>query len=109
MAERGSPDLVLALALVHHLAITANVPLVEVLDWLASLGATVVVEFPTREDPMVQRLLAGKREETHADYDLAGFERLLGQAFEVEARLELPGGSRVLFRAHPRNAADGGP
>jgi SAM-dependent methyltransferase len=107
LADRGRPDLVLALALVHHLAISANVPLAEVVDWLASLGATTVVEFPTREDPMVQRLLAGKRDETHLDYDLAGFERLLGEAFEVEARQELPGGTRVLFRVRPRGAAAG--
>jgi hypothetical protein len=99
---RGRPDLVLCLALVHHLAITANVPLVEVVAWLASLGATLVVEFPTREDPMVQRLLAAKREETHADYDLAEFERILGDAFEVQRRAELQGGRRVIFQAHPR-------
>jgi 16S rRNA C1402 N4-methylase RsmH len=78
------------------------VPLSEVVDWLASLGATVVVEFPTREDPMVQRLLAGKRDETHADYDLPVFERILGEAFEIERRAELQGGRRVIFQAHPR-------
>ncbi|MDX6698853.1 MAG: hypothetical protein QOE65_2250 [Solirubrobacteraceae bacterium] len=102
LEERGHPDLVLALALVHHLAITANVPLAEVVDWLASLGASLVVEFPTREDPMVQRLLAGKREGTHDDYALETFERLLGDAFEVERRAELQGGVRVIFLAHPR-------
>jgi hypothetical protein len=58
---------------------------------------------------MVQRLLAGKREETHADYDLTGFERLLEEAFEVEARLQLPSGTRVLFRAHPRGGPPGAP
>src|SRR4051794_37593451 len=102
LEERGQPDFVLCLALVHHLAITANVPLAEVVDWLASLGATVVVEFPTREDPMVGRLLAGKREETHTDYDLPVFERLLGEAFEIDRRAELQGGKRVIFEVHPR-------
>jgi hypothetical protein len=102
LEERGRPELVLALALVHHLAITANVPLAEVVDWLASLGASAVVEFPTREDPMVQRLLAGKREGTHDDYSLETFERLLGEAFEIERRSELQGGVRVIFLAHPR-------
>jgi hypothetical protein len=109
LEARGRPDLVLCLALVHHLAITANVPLVEVVDWLASLGATVVVEFPTREDPMVARLLAGKREETHADYDLPEFERILGEAFEVERRAELQGGKRVIFQAAPRGGNGAAP
>jgi hypothetical protein len=109
LEERGRPELVLCLALVHHLAITSNVPLVEVIDWLASLDATVVVEFPTREDPMVQRLLAGKREETHADYDLPVFERLLGEAFEIDRRAELQGGKRVIFEVHPRGGNGTGP
>jgi hypothetical protein len=106
---RGRPDLVLCLALVHHLAITANVPLSEVVDWLASLGATVVVEFPTREDPMVQRLLAGKRDETHADYQLGTFEALLAEAFEVERRAELQEGKRVIFQVRPRGTAEAQP
>ena len=46
MPDRGKPDLVLALALVHHVAISANVPVKEFVDWLASLGSALVIEFP---------------------------------------------------------------
>ena len=70
MPERGKPDLVLALALVHHVAISANVPVKEFIDWLASLGSALVIEFPTREDPMVKKLLAPKRDGLHPDYEL---------------------------------------
>lgn len=101
---RGAPDLTLALALVHHIAITGNVPLAEVVRWLASLGGELVVEFPTREDPMVRRLLAGKREGLHADYEPELFERLLGDALEVRRREALPSGTRILFHAVPRGA-----
>ena len=94
LERRGDPDLILALALVHHLSITGNVPLAELLDWFASLGAPLVIEFPTREDPMVERLLAAKAEGLHADYELGEFERLLGERFEVERREELPSGSQ---------------
>ena len=100
LERRAKPDLVLALALVHHLAIGANVPLPAVVDWLAGLGAALVVEFPTREDPMVARLLSRKREDAHPDYELERFEALLGERFDV-ARRE-PRGSRVLFEARPR-------
>src|SRR5205085_608740 len=68
----------------------------------ADYTVAVDIEFPTREDPMVQRLLAGKREETHADYDLPGFERLLGEAFEIDRRVELQEGKRVIFEVHSR-------
>jgi SAM-dependent methyltransferase len=100
LEERGKPDLVLALALVHHLAIGANVPLAALVDWLADLGAALVIEFPTREDPMVARLLSRKRPDAHPDYGLENFETLLERRFTVARRKQL--GSRVLFEALPQ-------
>jgi ribosomal protein L11 methylase PrmA len=102
LEDRGSPDLVLALALIHHVSITANVPIVEFLDWLRELDATLVIEFPKREDPMVRKLLSGKREGSNADYELETFERLLGERFDVERSEPLPSGARVLYLARPR-------
>jgi hypothetical protein len=102
LTRRGRPNLVLCLALVHHLAITRNVPLREVVAWLADLGATVVLEFPTPTDPMVQRLLSGKRDGAHADYSAESFERALEERFDVARRAELPSGRRILYEAHPR-------
>jgi SAM-dependent methyltransferase len=104
LPDRGRPDLVLALALIHHVAITRNVPLGAVIDWLRDLGGELVIEFPTREDPMVRRLLAGKRDAAHEDYELGHFERLLGEAFDVRRSERLPSGTRVLFEATPRGA-----
>jgi hypothetical protein len=102
LEDRGSPDLVLALALIHHVSITANVPIAEFLDWLRELDATLVIEFPKREDPMVRKLLSGKREGSNADYEIETFERLLGERFEVERSEPLPSGARILYLARPR-------
>jgi len=102
LLDRGAPDLTLCLALVHHLAITANVPLAEVVEWLADLGGAAVVEFPTREDPMVERLLAAKRDDSHPDYDRGYFESRLERRFEVERREQLGSGTRFLYRLSPR-------
>jgi hypothetical protein len=102
LEDRGKPDLVLALALIHHVSITANVPLAEVIDWLAELDATLVIEFPKRDDPMVRRLLSGKREGSNSDYELETFERLLNERFDVERSEQLPSGSRVLYLARPK-------
>jgi hypothetical protein len=101
LTDRGRPELVLALALVHHLSITANVPLAEVLDWLRELEALLLIEFPKRDDPMVRRLLSGKREDSNSDYELQTFERLLSERFEVLRREELPSGNRILFLVQP--------
>jgi len=102
LLERGRPDLVLALALVHHVSIAGNVPVGEFVDWLAELGAPLVIEFPTRDDPMVQALLAAKREGLHPDYELDVFERHLGECFDVRRREQLGSGTRALFYATPR-------
>jgi hypothetical protein len=100
LERRGTPDLALALALVHHVAITGNVPIAEFLGWLRSLDCTLVIEFPDREDPMVQRLLSGKTETANPDYDRATFERALGDRFEIARTERL--GTRTLYEAHPR-------
>jgi SAM-dependent methyltransferase len=102
LPDRGTPDLVLALALVHHVAISANVPVSEFIGWLASLGSALVIEFPTREDPMVKQLLAPKREGLHPDYELGFFERTLKDAFAVERSERLESGTRVLYYARPK-------
>ncbi|PWG02164.1 class I SAM-dependent methyltransferase [Sphingosinicella humi] len=62
LAERKGADAVLALAVIHHLAIAKNVPLDMVVDWLMSLAPTGVIEFPSKSDPMVRELLRGRRD-----------------------------------------------
>jgi SAM-dependent methyltransferase len=97
--ERGTPELVLGLALVHHLAISANVPLAELLDWLRGLDSALVVEWVDPEDEMARRLLTAKREGLHDDYERSRFEALLGDRFAIERAQELADGRRVLYLA----------
>jgi hypothetical protein len=104
LAERGKPDLVLALALIHHVTIAANVPVKEFVQWLAGLGTSLVIEFPTREDVMVKTLLGPKREGLHPDYEKNNFERVLADAFDVERRERLSSGTRLLYFARPKGA-----
>jgi hypothetical protein len=102
--DRGRPDVVLSLALIHHLAITGNVPLAELVDWWHGMDARLVVEFVDPEDPMADRLLANKPAGMHADYRREVFERLLEERFEILEREELPAGTRVLYHAAPKLA-----
>ena len=67
LAARGRPDLTLCLALVHHIVISANIPLADFIRWLASLGTSLIIEFVGRDDEMVQTLLANK-EDQYDDY-----------------------------------------
>jgi hypothetical protein len=100
LERRGTPDLALALALIHHVVITGNVPVREFVGWLRSLDCALVIEFPERADPMVQKLLSGKTEKANPDYERETFERALGERFEVERTERL--GSRTLYEARPR-------
>jgi hypothetical protein len=84
--------------------ITAHVPLDDFVRWLAELGSEVVIEFVTRQDPMVQTLLRF-REEQFTEYDLPIFERCVLDRFTVVSRESLPGGTRVLFHLRPQGAA----
>ncbi len=102
LAERPSPDLTLCLALIHHLSITANVPVAEVVDWLASLESHLVIEFVTKDDAMVKKLLQNK-DDIYDDYEIETFERLLGERFEIIERETLHDGTRTLYFASPRS------
>ena len=84
--DRGRPDLILCLALVHHLSITANIPLTEWVAWLAQFRSDLVIEFVAPQDPMVEQLLRNK-EGNHGDYDQDVFEAILNEYYEIRERL----------------------
>lgn len=100
--DRAKPDVVLALALVHHLAIGSNIPLAQIVSWLHSLGGRLVVEFVGPDDPMSQRLLSNKPAGLFPDYRRDLFEKLLAQWFDVDRRETLQGDTRTLYSAVPR-------
>jgi len=100
VVERGRPELTLCLALIHHVVLSANIPLREFITWLASLGTALVIEFVARDDPKVQTLLRNKRDE-YVDYDRPQFERCLAEAFTVARRQALASGTRTLYYALP--------
>ena len=76
LQARASADAVLALALVHHLAIARNIPLAQVVNWLIALAPQGVIEFVPKHDPMVQELLR-RRQDIFPDYTWENFLALL--------------------------------
>ncbi len=98
--DRARPEVVLCLALVHHLAIGSNVRLPEIVAWLRSFGCPVVVEFVHRDDPMVRRMLADKPID-HSDYNTEEFERSLAGCFRIARQQPLSSGTRTLYLALP--------
>ncbi len=101
LVQRGRPELVLSLALIHHLVIGCGIPLTELMEWLAELRSSLVIEFVAPEDAMARRLLS-RRNGVCPDYTRANFEQELQRLFEVSDTLVLSGGSRTLYFARSR-------
>ncbi len=95
-AQRGPADVALALALVHHLAISNNVPLPDLVDFLAQLGKWLIVEFVPKEDSQVQRLLL-TREDIFPHYNREDFERALSERYHVRETHDIEGTRRTLY------------
>ena len=99
--ERRQPDMALCLALIHHLRVSANVPVSRLAEWLRSLNATVIVEFVGRDDEMFAKLVGNKGED-YADYTAENFEFELARRFTVEDRLQLKAGKREMLLLAPK-------
>ncbi len=83
LTERGPAGLVMALALVHHLAIGNNTRFERLAGFFASLGRSLLIEFVPPDDPMVRRLLA-MRNHTFPWYTQEGFEAAFARFFRIE-------------------------
>ena len=101
LESRGPADALLALALVHHLAITRNVPLERIAHWLACLGRDAIVEFVPKQDPQVSRLLRS-RQDVFDRYSREGFEAAFGERFRLGSVEPLPDSGRILYLWHSR-------
>lgn len=96
LAQRGPADLVMALALVHHLAIGNNTPLGNIAAFLADIGHSLMIEFVPKTDSQVQRLLAS-RKDIFDTYTQEEFERAFSKHFEIKNTNPIPGSQRVLY------------
>ena len=99
LRERSDADAVLALALLHHLAIARNVPLERLVDWIVDLAPAGVLEFVPKTDPMVQELLR-LREDIFDRYGEEHFFECLRRRTEVleTARVSASGRTLVSYR-----------
>jgi len=96
LEERGPADVLLALAVVHHLAIGHNLPLDRVAGFLARLGRNLIVEFVPKSDSQVRRLLRD-RPDIFPDYTREGFESAFRSCFRIERSAPVADSERALY------------
>jgi hypothetical protein len=94
--ERPHPDTILALALIHHLAISNNLPFARVAEFLSGLCQNLVIEFVPKTDSQVKKLLESRRDVFTA-YDEDNFEREFSMFFTIIAKERIYDSERVLF------------
>jgi 2-polyprenyl-3-methyl-5-hydroxy-6-metoxy-1,4-benzoquinol methylase len=94
--QRGPVDAVLALALVHHLAISNNVPLEQVAEFFAGCGEWLIIEFVPKSDSQVQKLLRN-RIDIFSEYTRVGFEAAFKQWYTIHSSSAIRDSERWLY------------
>ncbi|KTD72237.1 hypothetical protein Ltuc_0084 [Legionella tucsonensis] len=97
LLERGGQvDLIMALALIHHLAISNNVPLSRIADYFSQLGDYLLIEFVPKEDSQVQRLLAS-RTDIFPHYHIESFKKIFSEHYTILEEKAIQETCRTLF------------
>ena len=101
LKDRGPADMVLALALIHHLVISNNLPFSAVARFLADICKTLVIEFVPKSDSNTRRLLKS-RKDIFPEYTKRHFEEAFSMLFVIKESVPISGSERVLYYMEKR-------
>jgi len=96
LMERAPVDTVLALALIHHLAISNNVPLDRIADFFSKICHSLIIEFVPKNDSQVQKLLMN-RKDIFEEYDIEHFEKAFKRYFTIRRKVPISESKRILY------------
>ena len=96
LLDRGPADTALVLALIHHLAISNNVPISKIAEFLHTICRSLIIEFVPKSDSQVQRLFI-TRHDIFPDYTEQGFEEEMGKYFKIQGSIRISGSERTLY------------
>ena len=96
MRKRSRPDAIFALALVHHLAISNNLPFSKISKFLSRLSDNLIIEFVPKPDSQVQKLLESRRD-IFGNYDEETFVKEFGMYYNIMAKEKVVDSERTVF------------
>ena len=96
VADRANADVILALALIHHIAISNNVPLERISAYFAELAPSLVIEWVPKSDAKVRTLLA-TREDIFPQYTRSGFEAAFAKHWATDHAVDIEDSKRTLY------------
>jgi ribosomal protein L11 methylase PrmA len=102
LIERGPCDLALMLGLIHHIAISNNVPLIQIANFLSQICRYLIIEFVPKDDSQVQRLLRF-RKDIFQDYDEKNFEKAFLNYFSILKREKIVDSKRTIYLMKNKN------
>lgn len=94
-----SPNVTLALAVIHHMSLSGNITFNMSAAFFASFSKHLIIEFPKRGDSWVERLLNSKGEfKDHFNfYTLENFEKAYLAYFDIIEKQDVGDSKRVLY------------
>jgi hypothetical protein len=96
LLQRGPADAIFALALIHHLAISNNLPFNKIADFFKEICTSLIVEFVPKTDSQVQRLLS-TRKDIFLDYKQQVFENEFSRYFTIQRSVKIMDSERILY------------
>lgn len=102
LLERGPVDTVLALALIHHLAISNNLPFNKIANFLKNICKSLIIEFVPKNDSQVKKLLS-TREDIFPHYTQRIFEGEFGKYFDIHKSVNIHNSDRILYLLKKRS------
>ncbi|MBN1697588.1 MAG: class I SAM-dependent methyltransferase [Spirochaetales bacterium] len=99
LSQRGPVDMVISLALIHHLAISNNLPFEKIASFFHSLCSHLVIEFIPKEDSQIRKLLS-TREDVFPDYGKSEFEKVFSRYFSISESRTLDESGRIIYLMH---------
>lgn len=102
LLERGPVDMVFALAIVHHLAISHNVPLEKLANFFSNVCKWLIIEFIPKTDSQVKKLLAN-RTDIFEQYNQTDFENIFEKKFILRQKMLVQESDRVLYLMETRH------
>jgi hypothetical protein len=102
LMKRGPVDAVMALAFIHHLAITNNLPFKKITEFFSKIGRFLIIEFVPKTDSNTQKLLAA-RKDIFTDYTKEKFEKCFQKYFNILKIEKIKGSARYLYLMQNKN------
>ena len=96
LLERGPADLVMALALIHHLVIGNNLPFHKAAQFFRACGEWLIIEFIPKTDSQIQKMLA-MRKDIFDEYDQEHFEAVFGDYFRIIEAQPVTDSERIIY------------